>query len=104
MRLLERNSSIDQLSLLSYNASMITSSVHYAKTHLSKLLAKVAEGERVVITNRGKPVAELKTPRDIQPLAALLGSMEGGVHYLDDWDEADKEVLELFEESLNKPL
>ena len=30
-----------------------------AKSHLSKLLAKVANGERFLITIRGKPVASL---------------------------------------------
>ncbi|MDE2974279.1 MAG: type II toxin-antitoxin system prevent-host-death family antitoxin [Gemmatimonadota bacterium] len=30
-----------------------------AKTHLSSLLAKVARGEEVLITKRGKPVARL---------------------------------------------
>lgn len=30
-----------------------------AKTHLPKLLARVAKGERFIITKHGKPVAEL---------------------------------------------
>jgi prevent-host-death family protein len=30
-----------------------------AKTHLTALLARVAKGERIVITNRGRPVAML---------------------------------------------
>jgi len=30
-----------------------------AKTHLSRLLQRVAAGERIVITRHGKPVAEL---------------------------------------------
>jgi prevent-host-death family protein len=33
-----------------------------AKTHLTRLLARVASGERIVITNRGKPVAMLVPP------------------------------------------
>ena len=33
-----------------------------AKTHLSELLEQVARGERIVITNRGKPVAMLVPP------------------------------------------
>ena len=33
-----------------------------AKTHLSELLERVARGERIVITNRGKPVAMLVPP------------------------------------------
>jgi len=30
-----------------------------AKTHLTHLLARVAKGERIIITNRGNPVAML---------------------------------------------
>jgi prevent-host-death family protein len=38
---------------------MITVGAFEAKTHLSTLLDRVAEGEEVVITKRGKPVARL---------------------------------------------
>ena len=31
--------------------------VHEAKTHLSRLLARVAQGEEVVIQRAGKPIA-----------------------------------------------
>lgn len=34
-------------------------SVHEAKTHLSRLLARVSSGETVVIARGGKPVARL---------------------------------------------
>lgn len=33
--------------------------VHEAKTHLSRLLRRVAEGEEVVITSGGRPAARL---------------------------------------------
>jgi prevent-host-death family protein len=33
-----------------------------AKTHLTRLLERVARGERIVITNRGRPVAMLVPP------------------------------------------
>jgi prevent-host-death family protein len=33
--------------------------VHEAKTHLSRLLARVEAGERIVIARAGHPVAEL---------------------------------------------
>ena len=38
---------------------MATFNVHEAKTHLSKLLAKVEAGEEVIIARNGKPVARL---------------------------------------------
>ena len=37
----------------------MTVNVHEAKTNLSKLLARVAAGERIVIARAGKPVAIL---------------------------------------------
>lgn len=39
--------------------------VHEAKTHLSKLLERVENGETIVIARAGRPVAELRavTPR-----------------------------------------
>jgi len=33
--------------------------IHKAKTHLSRLLARVEAGEEIVIARRGKPVARL---------------------------------------------
>jgi prevent-host-death family protein len=39
---------------------MSTYSVAEAKSRLSKLIDLALEGERVVITRRGEPVAELK--------------------------------------------
>jgi prevent-host-death family protein len=41
---------------------MATVGTFEAKTHLSELLERVARGERIVITNRGKPVAMLVPP------------------------------------------
>ena len=38
---------------------MATVNVHEAKTHLSRLLARVEEGEEVIIARNGKPVARL---------------------------------------------
>ena len=38
---------------------MVIVNVHQAKTHLSRLLAKVEAGEEVVVARRGKPVARL---------------------------------------------
>jgi prevent-host-death family protein len=36
-----------------------TVNVHAAKTQLSKLLARVAKGEKIVIAKAGRPVAQL---------------------------------------------
>ncbi|MES2971798.1 MAG: type II toxin-antitoxin system prevent-host-death family antitoxin [Patescibacteria group bacterium] len=76
---------------------MITANVHDAKTNLSKLLAKVAEGERVVITNRGTPVAELTKPsNNTKPLSALLGALKDEIEVPDNFEWTDEEIEELF--------
>ena len=36
--------------------------VHYAKTHLSRLLEEVARGEEIIIAKAGKPFARLVGP------------------------------------------
>ncbi len=38
---------------------METVNIHFAKTHLSKLLERARHGERIVIAKAGEPVAEL---------------------------------------------
>lgn len=83
---------------------MITANVHDAKTNLSKLLAKAQAGETVYIASRGKRIAQL-TPVKSAPMASeLLGTMKDKIHFAPDYDEADKEIEEMFEESANKPL
>jgi prevent-host-death family protein len=45
-----------------------------AKTHLTRLLERVAKGERIMITNRGRPVAVLVPPdAGIQSDTAQVG-------------------------------
>jgi prevent-host-death family protein len=41
--------------------------VHEAKTHLSRLLARVEAGERIVIARAGKPIAILAPAADRPP-------------------------------------
>ena len=53
-------------------------SVHEAKTHLSRLLARVEAGEDVVISRAGTPVARL-VPIGSVVRHALVGSLRGGI-------------------------
>ena len=77
---------------------MISANVHYAKTNLSKLLAKVATGEQVVITNRGKPVAELKKSKKKakKPFKPFFGMFKREIKIGPDFEWTDKEIEELF--------
>ena len=60
---------------------MSTCTVAEAKAHLSELLARVESGEELVITRRGRPVAQLspvrpvKRPPDWQSIRAFRESM-----------------------------
>ena len=58
--------------------------VHEAKTHLSRLLRRVAAGEEIVIARAGKPIARL-VPVAKAP-ARLLGIDEGLFVVPDDFD------------------
>jgi prevent-host-death family protein len=52
--------------------------IHAAKTHLSRLLEKAAQGEDVVIAKAGKPVAKL-VGIEARP-RRRLGMLAGSVH------------------------
>jgi prevent-host-death family protein len=59
--------------------------VHEAKTHLSRLLRKVAEGEEITISRAGVPVARLvAAPRANRQRP--LGAMEGQIYIAEDFD------------------
>ena len=70
--------------------------IHEAKTHLSRLLERVALGEEVVIAKAGKPVAKLVA---ITPThrAFKLGSAKGEFVVPDDfYDPLPKEIEDAF--------
>ena len=54
---------------------MTTVNVHEAKTHLSRLLERVAGGEEVIIARDGTPVAKLVAVGAARVLGDLVGKM-----------------------------
>jgi len=70
--------------------------VHEAKTHLSKLLERVALGEEVIIAKAGTPVAKLVPVH--QPKTRIFGSAKGEFTVRDDFNEPDAEIEKLFYE------
>jgi prevent-host-death family protein len=55
---------------------MTTLNIHAAKTHLSRLIEDVAEGEEIVIAKAGRPVARL-VPIGKAPGKRKLGILKG---------------------------
>ena len=72
-----------------------TVNVHEAKTHLSRLLEEVRQGEEVVIAKAGKPVARLvavtEGPKRRQP-----GSAKGQIWIAEDFDAPLPEDVQRF--------
>jgi prevent-host-death family protein len=65
---------------------MTTVNIHEAKTHLSKLLRRVMNGEQIIIAKAGKPVAVL-SPIEEAPARRVPGSDAGKVVIKPDFDE-----------------
>jgi prevent-host-death family protein len=59
--------------------------IREARTHLSRLLRRVEQGEEIVITRTGKPVAKL-TAMAKKTDARPLGAYEGKIWMADDFD------------------
>jgi prevent-host-death family protein len=78
---------------------MRTVNIHAAKTHLSKLIDAVMEGEEVVIARAGRPVARLVPLQNAAtPGRRQLGMLGGKLKVPDDFDAPlSEEILRDFE-------
>lgn len=65
--------------------------IHEAKTHLSKLLERVAVGEEVIIAKAGTPVAKL-VPVESAKKEFRFGSAKGEFVVPDDFNESNPEI------------
>jgi prevent-host-death family protein len=76
---------------------MISVNVHEAKTHLSRLLERVAAGEEILISKAGKPMAKL-TPLSKPQVNRVPGLDKGVIEIPDDFDAPlPDDLLQLFE-------
>ena len=58
---------------------MIRLNIHEAKTHLSRYLAKLEEGEVIVLCRRNVPIAEIRgisKPKGERPIGLAKGEFE----------------------------
>lgn len=76
-----------------------TVNMHEAKTHLSKLVARVEGGEQIMITRAGKPAAKLVPIPRATPGKRKLGGWEGkfDVPSPEEWAEMKRETAREFE-------
>ena len=76
---------------------MTTVNIHEAKTHLSRLLRRVAAGEEIVIARSGQPIARLVPIGDRRK--RRLGTDRGAFRVPEDFDAPrPDEILAAFEE------
>lgn len=77
---------------------MIRLNVHEAKTHLSRYLKRVDQGETIILCKRNRPIAEIRPlpkPRAAKrPLGLAQGKFKVPKQF---FDPLPSEVLEAFE-------
>jgi prevent-host-death family protein len=69
--------------------------IHEAKTHFSKILDRVANGEEIVIGKAGKPIARLVPYREAAG-ARVPGAWKGRVRIAADFDDLPAELVGAF--------
>ena len=82
---------------------MEITNIHDAKTHLSKLVERVAAGEEIVIGRAGKPVARLIPYKEPGTMKRKPGAWKGKVRISPDFDKPSKEIEALFYEGPLEP-
>ncbi len=70
--------------------------MHEAKTTLSKLVERAQNGEEIVLTKNGTPVARIEPIRTASRMADVLGTLEGELWFADDWNELPDAIAEAF--------
>lgn len=74
---------------------MVTTNIHEAKTHLSRLVQRAAEGEEIIIAKAGKPLAKL-VPYRAKKKQRRPGCWRGQVVIEDDFDELPEDIAAAF--------
>jgi prevent-host-death family protein len=67
------------------SAEAVHFNMHDAKTHLSRIIERVENGEEVIIDRAGKPVAKI-VPLARRVHRTSIGSLAGRLDLSGDWD------------------
>jgi antitoxin (DNA-binding transcriptional repressor) of toxin-antitoxin stability system len=77
---------------------MIRINVHEAKTHLSRYLARLARGQRIILCNRNVPVAEIRPlpqpRRSARPIGLAKGSFAVPASFFEPLTDDDLDAFE----------
>ena len=76
---------------------MTTVNIHEAKTHLSRLLERVAVGDEIVIAKSGKPIAKLVPYREAKRGPRVPDTEKGKIWISEDFDEFTPDLEKDFE-------
>jgi prevent-host-death family protein len=69
--------------------------IHAAKTHLSRLIERAEQGEEIVISRAGRPVAKL-VPFKPARAPRKLGLYAGQIKIAPDFDELPADMMKAF--------
>ena len=73
---------------------MRTVNIHEAKTHLSRLVDKAAQGEEFIIAKAGKPLVKVVPLDAVAKQGGRLGFLVGEISVPDDFDSIGREQIE----------
>jgi len=80
---------------LVYNHAMVIRNISEAKAELSALIARVQQGDEVILAKSGKPVAKI-VPYSGGTRPRIPGAMEGEIWIAPDFDELPEDMAEAF--------
>lgn len=83
--------------MLTHNLGVKRVNIHDAKTNLSRYLAELTPGEPLVLCNRNKPVAELRSLRKKAARKPRIGAAKGEFSVPDSFFEPlPEDILKAF--------
>lgn len=89
---------VDLVQLLVQNWPMIKLNIHEAKTHLSRYLERLAEGETILLCRRNEPIAEIRplTPKRTtpRPLGLANGTIQIPPEFFEPLPDAEVALFE----------
>jgi prevent-host-death family protein len=77
--------------------------VHEAKTHFSRVLREVEQGDEIVVMRSGRPVARIVGEEPGRSVADSFGMFKGQFAIGEDFDADSEQLADLFGVAREKP-